>query len=932
MALSCHHCLRNIDFPGEQPSFCPYCGQSLACSTVSTDSLTERDLDETADFHRLEVTAAMVVSAPLTIRLPESVGGYRLIRKLGQGGMGSVHEAEDSTSGRRVAVKLIAPEHTASAIAVERFLQEGRLASAITHPRCVFVLAADQSEGWPFIVMELMPGHTLKDLVETQGPLPQGEAVRKIMDVIEGLEEAHKLGVIHRDVKPSNCFLEAEGRVKVGDFGLSKSLIGSDADLTRTGSFLGTPHYASPEQIKGEPIDARSDVYSVAATLYFLLTGKPPHHANDAAVALARIVSDDAPAIRTLRPEVWSALDEVVMRGLERDRKRRYRSLEEFREALAPFLPGRVALGRFGLRAGAYAIDWLILAILINLSLVATIEIIGDRPFYRLTQLRFHTWHIEWISSLVWFAYFGLCEVFGPATLGKRILRLRVTSITRGGPASKGEAIVRVLVFAAIVMLPRKLFATFLGLTDQNSVEFVSIESGVQILSVVLLLVTARASNGYRGIHELLSGTAVVGLPGKFRRQWGRNRPEPSPLTLLEVRPDQMPRMLGTFAIRGALVWTSERRLLLGEDSGLGRPVWIVLRPPGEAPESRARRDVGRIARPRWLAAGEHDGWSWEAFVAPGGHPLPHFVRPGHGLEWPEVRSLLDDLAAELDAACDDATLPEGLALDRVWVQPDGRVLLLDRPLDPLAGPAAEIASGDPQERALELLRQVAICGLSGKTPGDPAQPTPVGAPVPGHAIDGLARLCRLSAPYTNVAQFRADLEATRNLGPELSRVQLFGYAAYKLLVTELKALLPSTIVVLFFIALTVLSGSEIEIPDEDVIDRVLIIQSTFWVLVAMLLRQGVGGMLFGLTIIRADGRPATRLRLAWREAVVWLPLLIADPLFEFLPADGWLRWVRFLGTPAVAILIPVVLVVHFLLVRGRFLNDRLAGTAVVPR
>jgi hypothetical protein len=99
-----------------------------------------------------------------------------------------------------------------------------------------------------------------------------------------------------------------------------------------------------------------------------------------------------------------------------------------------------------------------------------------------------------------------------------------------------------------------------------------------------------------------------------------------------------------------------------------------------------------------------------------------------------------------------------------------------------------------------------------------------------------------------------------------------------------------------------------------------------------MTLRQGVGGILFGLTIVRADGRPASRLRLAWREAVVWLPLVIADPLFEFLPEEGWLRWVRLFGTPAVAVLIPVALVVHFLLVRGRFLNDRLAGTAVVPR
>ena len=368
MPLSCPRCQRRIDVLGLRPSFCPYCGHVAGPDSVITATAVRRidrarvGPDETAvDYQHGDSTVAVVAEAVPREAIPETVAGYRLIRKLGQGGMGTVHEAEEMASGRRVALKLMAPEHAASRVAVERFLQEGRLASAIAHPRCVFVLAADQSaDGWPFLVMELMPGHTLKDLVQREGPLPQAEAVRTIMDVIEGLQEAHKLGVIHRDVKPSNCFLEADGRVKVGDFGLSKSLLGSDADLTRTGSFLGTPHYASPEQIKGETIDARSDVYSVSATLYYLLTGGPPHQSGDATSTLAKIVTEEAPTVRSIRPEVWSALEQVVMRGLERDRRRRYRDLEEFREALAPFLPGRVVWGRFGLRVAAYGLDFLL--------------------------------------------------------------------------------------------------------------------------------------------------------------------------------------------------------------------------------------------------------------------------------------------------------------------------------------------------------------------------------------------------------------------------------------------------------------------------------------------------------------------------------------------------------------------------------------------
>src|SRR4029077_14821154 len=222
---------------------------------------------------------------------PPVVGGYRLDRVLGEGGMGAVHEAVEEATGRRVAIKLIRPAYAGSGDAVDRFRQEGRIASMVAHPRCVFVLAVDEEGGRPYIVMELMPGSTLKDLVDREGPLPPEQAIAKIMDVIEGLQAAHRLEVIHRDVKPSNCFLEADGRVKVGDFGLAKSLV-KDSHLTKTGAFVGTPHFASPEQVRGENIDQQTDVYSVAVTLFFLLTGKPPFWGSDPTATLARIVAD----------------------------------------------------------------------------------------------------------------------------------------------------------------------------------------------------------------------------------------------------------------------------------------------------------------------------------------------------------------------------------------------------------------------------------------------------------------------------------------------------------------------------------------------------------------------------------------------------------------------------------------------------------------
>ena len=365
MTVACPHCREVIEFGATRPKFCAFCGKGLEDSappmTTVLNAGPPRGPDSgSRDAPTIAHTPASRPGPAISLveRPPERVGGYRLIRPLGKGGMGTVYEAEDSNgTASKVALKLLAPDITASPEAIDRFRQEGRLASTISHPRCVFVLNADEEEGRPFIVMELMPGSNLYDLVQEKGPLPIDEAVTKILDVIEGLREAHRLGVIHRDVKPSNCFLAADGRVKVGDFGLSKSLI-TDSHITRTGAFLGTPFYASPEQIKGEALDARTDVYSVAATLYYLLAGRAPFQGSDAAATLAKIVSDPPPPIRTIRPEVAPPSSNASsLEGWRRNRDRRYRDLGELASALLPFAPGRLQIGGLGLRLAAYLLD-----------------------------------------------------------------------------------------------------------------------------------------------------------------------------------------------------------------------------------------------------------------------------------------------------------------------------------------------------------------------------------------------------------------------------------------------------------------------------------------------------------------------------------------------------------------------------------------------
>lgn len=286
---------------------------------------------------------------------PNVVGGIELGKLLGAGGMGRVYEGRDP-SGEAVAVKLLSPDWSRSPESIQRFRQEGEIASSINHPRCVFVRTADTEHGCPYIVMELMTGATLKDLVKQRGPLPYLDALRLISDVAEGLDEAHSHGMIHRDVKPANCYLEKNGCVKVGDFGLARSIM-FQSDLTSTGGFVGTPLYASPEQIRGGNLDARTDVYSLCATLYYLLAGQAPFESDNPTQTIARIVSEDPRNIRDLVAEIPEPVERLLSKGLARDPAKRFQSMKELRAAMGPLLDTRSLAVAYGKRMGAIAID-----------------------------------------------------------------------------------------------------------------------------------------------------------------------------------------------------------------------------------------------------------------------------------------------------------------------------------------------------------------------------------------------------------------------------------------------------------------------------------------------------------------------------------------------------------------------------------------------
>src|SRR5262245_44611088 len=294
---------------------------------------------------------------------PEEFGHYRIVRLLGKGGMGEVYEAEDLESERRVALKVLS--HSAT-LPVEkaRFLREGRLAASISHPHCVYVYGTEEIQGTPVITMELVPGGTLKDRVKARGPLGVAEAVDVILQVISGLEAAGVAGILHRDIKPSNCFIEGDGHVKIGDFGLSISTLARDeTHLTAGGTIVGTPAFASPEQLRGDELDVRSDIYSVGATLYYLLCGRAPFEESNVVKLLTTIVEQKPPSPRELRPKVPKGLAAIVMRCLAKNRDGRFDAYASLTRELQAFSSTATTPATMGLRFLAGVIDFLALGV-----------------------------------------------------------------------------------------------------------------------------------------------------------------------------------------------------------------------------------------------------------------------------------------------------------------------------------------------------------------------------------------------------------------------------------------------------------------------------------------------------------------------------------------------------------------------------------------
>jgi eukaryotic-like serine/threonine-protein kinase len=667
------------------------------------------------------------------------LGGYRIIRPLGKGGMGAVYEAQEIESGRRVALKIL-NQSLDSRETRRRFLREGRLAASVNHPNTVYVFGTDEIGGQPVIVMELVSGGTLQELVELGQPMDAAKAVDAILQVISGLEAAAALGVLHRDIKPSNCFVETDGTVKVGDFGLSISIsTHQETKLTMAGSFLGTPAFSAPEQLRGDHFTIQSDIYAVGVTLYFLLTGRTPFQSDDLVRMLATVLERPAESPAQSRSDLPKGLCRAVLRCLEKQPAKRFKNYGELRHALWPYSSAAPTPATLSLRFLAGCVDGIALSIATSVFSLLEEKLWGamSGPAFSQNTVRFNSI----FNMVVVVFYYAVPEGLWGASFGKWICRLRVTGPNRGLPGFP-RALVRAVIFESLPALPVWLFAMFAFIPHPSATGAFAL-MGLSISAYVimaLLFSTARRRNGFAAVQDLLTRTRVV------RKSAHEARPGMQTVQDEAAALATAPQV-GIYHVLETLEKTDGAESLLGFDTRLLRRVWLRKLPAGAPPVASSLRKLARVGRLRWLNGKRSDEECWDAYEAVPGKALCELIRSRQ--PWSRVRFWLLDLAEEIHASEADQSLPAILELDRVWITADGRAKLLDfpapgsfaprnqtppAPLDPVS--AASVSS--PQR----FLNQVAVSALKGRPmPAADAQAVPVLVPLPLHARNLLDEL-----------------------------------------------------------------------------------------------------------------------------------------------------------------------------------------------
>ena len=554
-----------------------------------------------------------------------------------------------------------------------------------------------------------MPGGTLKEVVEEEGALSVGQAVDYVLDMIDGLQVAHEAGIVHRDIKPSNSFVDHDGRIKIGDYGLSKSFT-TDSALTQTGTFMGTPQFAAPEQMRSSEVDERTDIYALGGTLFFLLTGRAPFKGG-AAQVIASIVSETPVRVNTLVKNTPRELARIVAQTLEKDPAKRPENLAQLRSALLPFSKRGASLADVGRRMAAFFIDLTIAGFLgvmasqvIVLLAIATFTSSGS--FLGVQLLAIFT------QSFVAILYFAILEWRWGRTLGKWLLGMRVIG-TNAEPPPLPNALLRAAMVPGLTWIMSSLPSLYSdfgrqgnALTLPDVIAFVTMTQLAAIagwIPTLLCLVSARASNGFRGLHEIFSGTRVVRLSGELESKRLTQIPITAPAKM-----DEPERFGAVEAVARYSATTDPNAVYLGKDPDLDRSVWIFSGTNNLGKFEGDRTSVNRPGRLKILVSGTDRG-SWQTTDAVQGSPLVEIMAQRTDCSWSSVRGMLQELVIELDDAIKDQTLPAKLRINQVWVDQAGRMKLLDREL-PVKEAEVEFAihdDVDPVKRACTMFSEL---------------------------------------------------------------------------------------------------------------------------------------------------------------------------------------------------------------------------------
>ncbi|MCF7732611.1 MAG: protein kinase [Akkermansiaceae bacterium] len=983
------------------PRQCPNCGTEIG--TDAPEALCPKCLIENAAWSQTvaipgDAAAVPPMQPPAAVIPPTHeilptgavFGGYRILSVLGSGGMGAVYAAEQLESGRRVALKVLS-QRLDSEAARKRFIREGRLAASINHPNSVYVFGTEEIMGNPTITMEIVSGGNLQEIIIRDGPMPVARAVDAILQIVSGLEAAQAIGILHRDVKPSNCFIDHHGVAKIGDFGLSISTDArGDSNITLQGVPLGTPAFSSPEQLRGEELHARSDLYSVGATLFYLLTGEVPFREANMIKLLSRVLEEAPPDPRSLRPEIPRNLARIILRCLAKAPSDRFKSYADLRAALQPYSSASPTPATLALRLGAYMIDSVAMSV-VGIGIQALAwgnigEVFNQSNF---GTAKFLTLAV--VMNCLMALYFGFSEGTYGASPGKRLLGLRLVG-PNGQLAGFPRAFLRAGLLIGAIMSPYWLIT----MVDPD---WITGERG-PLLSILfsfsfyvligLMFCRARRSNGYAGLHGLATGTRVVRAPAVERR----------PQLILEVPSPGAAapgsERIGPYHLIEPLGSSAAGEWSLAFDTKLLRRVWVRTAASGSPVVPPGQRSFNRPGRLRWITGRRSDGENWDAFEAPSGMPLSALTNGSQA--WEAVRFWLLDLAEELAVAEGEGTTPMPLGLDRVWITADGHAKLLDFPAP---GATTDGATYDSPATFLQAIADATVRSSKPPVPLHarellaPAQPTSLESLLEALRL-GISRPARISrrrrlfitlgvSAFPLIALFFAGVfmavqQRVKQHNPDLlelssatmmiqystkggDREDLRRYVAHrfrklvedpatwshwesnliidphrqqlaKKALADYPSLTADEIVAADKAGQSAMKNKAGDLTNLPPFVPLLIFFVIFItyaaipsLLMALIIRRGLILTMCGAVVVTANGRRASRLRALWRCLISWLPFLLGVALVAVLvPQLG--------AMAATAVLVAVILILTILslLRRDRSLQDRLAGTWLVPK